>query len=328
MRHFSTLVTFPMAPRPTHILVVLDAGSQHQPALERGVWLAERTGATLELFVCDYDQDLSAAGPFDSAALQCARRRLLSAHRRTLEARANRLAARGIRARVDVRWEHPLDAGVARKAAEAGADLVVKSTRFHAELGRALFSPADWNLMAGCPANLWLVKPRPMVQKPTILAAIDPRPSLSGPGSLDERILEAGVALERAAGGELHVFHGFDISSALAVSAEALSAPISAPVRDLRTTLMHEHRNAVLALTDRHSIPAERVHVHEGPVRQLLIAWIRDMGVDVVAMGAVSRGARPRPSIGSTAELVLDEIPCDLLVVTPGRSGSGHVPEV
>src|SRR5690606_1983057 len=175
---------------------------------------------------------------------------------------------------------------------------------------------------------LWLVKPRPMVQKPTILAAIDPRPSLSGPGSLDERILEAGVALERAAGGELHVFHGFDISSALAVSAEALSAPISAPVRDLRTTLMHEHRNAVLALTDRHSIPAERVHVHEGPVRQLLIAWIRDMGVDVVAMGAVSRGARPRPSIGSTAELVLDEIPCDLLVVTPGRSGSGHVPEV
>ena len=307
-----------MVSRPAHILVVLDVGSKHQPALERAAWLAERTGAALELFVCDYDQDLSACGPLDSTALKCARRHVLEGHRRTIETRARSLAARGIEVRVDVRWEHPLDAAVASKAAETRTDLVLKSTRFHAELGRSLFSAADFGLMTSCPTSLWLVKPRP-IGKPTILAAIDPRPCLGGAGSLDERLLESGIALERATGGELHVFHGFDISSALAVSAEALATPISAPAHDIRTTVMREHRDAVLALTSRHGLAPDRVHVHEGPVRQLLVAWARDLNVDVLAMGAVSRGARPRPAIGSTAEHVLDEIPCDLLIV-PARA--------
>src|SRR5690606_28151599 len=95
-RTSSTSMTADLA----HILVVLDAGAKQQPALERGAWLAERTGAALELFVCDYDQDLAASPHFDPGALECARRHLLAAHRRTLEAHAKRLAARGIHARV------------------------------------------------------------------------------------------------------------------------------------------------------------------------------------------------------------------------------------
>ena len=307
-----------MATRPEHILVVLDADSKHQPALERGMWLAERTGASLELLVCDYDQDLSTPSKsFDSAALESARRRLLATHRHALDARVRPAAARGIRVRIDVRWEHPLDASVLRKAAETGADLVLKSTHYHAGLGRTLFSAADWNLMTRSPVDLWLVKPRPIAQNPTILTAIDPRPCLDGAGAVDERILEAGLELERALRGELHVFHGFDISAALAASAEAFSAPISAPARDLKSTLMREHRDAVLALTDRHGLARERVHVHEGPVRQLLVAWTRGMNVDVLALAAVSRGHHDPPCIGSTAERVLDEIPCDLLIVAP-----------
>jgi len=315
-----------MATRPAHILVVLEADAKHQPALDRGIWLAERTGATLDLLVCDYDQDLSAgSGQFDSAALESARRRLLASHRHTLDARARPLSARGISVRIDVRWEHPLDAAVLRKAAETGADLVVKSTHYHAGLGRTLFSAADWNLMTRCPVDLWLVKPRPIAQKPTILTAIDPRPNLDGAGPIDERILETGIALERALRGELHVFHGFDISAALAVSAEAFSAPISAPARDLKSALMREHLDAVLGLTDRHGLERERVHVHEGPVRQLLVAWTRGMNVDVLAISAVSRGRRDARCIGSTAERVLDEIPCDLLIVAPPATGSGTV---
>lgn len=302
-----------------HILVVLDAGAKQQPALERGAWLAERTGAALELFVCDYDQDLAASPHFDPGALECARRHLLAAHRRTLEAHAKRLAARGIHARVDVRWAHPLDASIVEKAAEARTDLVLKSTRYHAEIGRSLFSAVDWSLMTSCPTNLWLAKPRSVSEPPTILAAVDPRSGIGDAGAaLDARILDIGVRLERALRGELHVFHGFDISSALAASADALRSPISAPVRDLRSDLLHEHRRGVLALTDRVELARERVHVHEGPVRQLLTAWAREMNSDVLAVGAVSRGALPRRHIGSLAQQVLDAVPCDLLIVAPG----------
>src|SRR5690606_1962292 len=147
----------------------------------------------------------------------------------------------------DVRWHHPLDAGVVQKADEAKADLVLKGSRYHAELGRSSFSAADWGLMASCPVNLWLAKARAPARTPTILAAVDPRQCVRGGASIDERVLRAAVELEQAIDGAVHVFHGFDLSSALAVSADALSSPISAPVRDLNAALMREHRDAVLA---------------------------------------------------------------------------------
>lgn len=306
-----------MPPPLTHILVVLDPGSKQQPALERGAWLAERTGAMLELFVCVYDQDLTAYRGLDSDALALARRQLVAAHRRTLEAHAKQLNARGIRARVDVSFEHPQDAGVVRKAAQTHTDLVLKGTRYSAELSRSLFSAADWNLIAHCPATLWLVKPKPMAPTPRIFAAIDPREQTDAAPSIVERILDTAATLEQAVDGELHVLHGFDISAALAASSHILAAPIAAPVRDLRSSVARDHEQAVLAAATRYSLAAERIHVREGPARRLLLAWAREMNADLLALSALSRSALPRKLIGSTAEQVLDEAPCDLLIVPP-----------
>src|SRR5690606_37287529 len=124
----------------------------------------ERTGAYLELFICDYDQDLAAFGPFDATALDSARRRLIATHVRTLKDHARRLSARGIRVRVDARWGHPLAAGILRKAPASGADLIFKTTLYDDGLGRSLFSNVDWSLIRSCPTRLWLVKPRAAVE--------------------------------------------------------------------------------------------------------------------------------------------------------------------
>ncbi len=306
-----------MPPSLKHILVVLDPGSKQQAALERGAWLAERTGAMLELFVCAYDPDLTGSDEIDTDTLALARRQLLASHRRTLEAHARQLNARGIRARIDLCWGHPQDAGIVRKAAQTKTDLVLKSTRYSAELSRSLFSATDWNLMTHCPANLWLAKPKPLAAAPTIVAAIDPRKQNGAVTALDEQILASAVTLERAVGGELHVLHGFDISAALAMSSHILAAPIAAPVRNLRTSVAHEHEQAVLTATAPHSVAAERIHLREGSARRLLVAWTREMNADLLAMGALSRSALPLKFIGSTAEHVLDEAPCDLLIVAP-----------
>lgn len=43
------------------ILVVVDpASAEPQPVVERAGWLAEKTGAAVELFACDYDVDVDA----------------------------------------------------------------------------------------------------------------------------------------------------------------------------------------------------------------------------------------------------------------------------
>jgi universal stress protein E len=44
----------------------------------------------------------------------------------------------------------------------------------------------------------------------------------------------------------------------------------------------------------------------------------RDRNADLVVMGAVARWSLQRAVIGSTAEKVLDHLPCDILIVRPG----------
>ena len=52
------------------LLVIVDPTSDAQPAVERAVWLAERLGATVELFVCDYDPYLAGERFYDTDSLQ------------------------------------------------------------------------------------------------------------------------------------------------------------------------------------------------------------------------------------------------------------------
>jgi universal stress protein E len=45
----------------------------------------------------------------------------------------------------------------------------------------------------------------------------------------------------------------------------------------------------------------------------------RRIGADLVVMGAVSRSGLKRVFIGNTAERVLNDLPCDVLVVKPAH---------
>ena len=75
---------------------------------------------------------------------------------------------------------------------------------------------------------------------------------------------------------------------------------------------------ALDALLAGYAIPQDRVHLGEGDTREVLIASIEELHADIVVMGAVARGALQRMLLGSTAELILDHVPCDLLIVKPG----------
>ena len=66
------------------ILVIVDPTSDAQPAVEKGVWLAERLGATVELFICDYEQHLAGAQFYDSESLRASRVALIDGHLRRL----------------------------------------------------------------------------------------------------------------------------------------------------------------------------------------------------------------------------------------------------
>ncbi|MDN5872600.1 MAG: universal stress protein [Nitrococcus sp.] len=297
-----------------NILVVVDPGAQRQPALERAAWLAKRSGATLELFICDYDQYFGCEHLYDSESLVNARGQLIARHARHLRDQARRLAEQGIEVSVDARLDHPLHEAIVRKVQDAGSDIVFKDTHYHAPLGRALFSNTDWSLLRSCPVPLWLVKAQPMPGRPRIMAAVDPLHEHDKFAELDHRMLEAAGALRSAIDGELHLVHVYEIAPALAKST---ATPISMPLRDIAEALKKQHSDAVFDLADAHALERGAVHICQGRTQQVLIRFMRQMNADVVVLGAVSRSALHREVLGSTAEQVLDHFPCDMLIVKP-----------
>lgn len=299
------------------ILVVVDPTTSEQPAMTRAAWLARKTGASIELFICDYDQYLSGERFFDSQSMEKARENLIDSHRKRLHKLAQGIAADGISVFVDASWDHPLHDGIVRKVMRSKPDIVFKDTHYHAAIRRSIFSNTDWNLIRDCPAPLLLVKPEGFEEPLSIIAAVDPVHERDKPAELDHRILDTARTLAEQLGGDLHVLHGFDPSPAYAVSADSMAFPISAPIKEMMEALKTKHQAAVEDLLEGRNIPESRVHVLEGDTREVMIGLVQQLDADVVVMGAVSRGALQRLVLGSTAEHVLDHVPCDVLIVKP-----------
>jgi universal stress protein E len=307
-----------MPANENHVLAVIDPTSDEQPALERAAQIAAKSGATLELFVCDYDQYLAGERFFDEKSLHQARNNMLDFHRKRLRELADSVASRHrITTRQDVAWDHPLHEGIVRKAISSGARLLVKDTHYHSVFKRSIFSNTDWNLIRNCPCELLLVKHRETAAHPQVIAAVDPLHEHDKPADLDDRILDAAVNYCASIGGTLHICHAFDPAPALAVSADAVTMPLAVPARELIDTLKSTHTRAVHKLVDERGLGRDNLHIHQGPAHEVLLDVADEVHADLVVMGAVSRSALQRLFLGSTAEKLLDRLPCDVLIVKP-----------
>lgn len=299
------------------ILSVVDPTAAEQPALARAAWLAKVLGASLELFICDYDQYLAGGRLFESKSLEKARESLLRNHTRRLKKLAEPYIQQGLDVTVDARWGKPLDHGIVRKVIDAQPILVVKDTHYHDVLKRTVLSNTDWSLIRSCPAPLLLVKEHDLSPTPTILAAVDPMHEHDKPAELDRSILAFAKELASAVSGQLHVLHSYDTAPILAAAADSPGTAISIPAAELTAGMEREHREALDRLLAAYPVDADHVHLIEGPPHQVLIDTARDQQADVVVMGAVSRSGLKRIFVGSTAERTLDRLPCDLIVVKP-----------
>lgn len=299
------------------ILAVVDPTTKEQPAVARAAWLAKKLDSKLELFICDYDQYLAGERFFDTKALARARSGLMQRHGKRLEKLAEPLRSTGIDVSVDTAWDHPLHEGILRKIERSKPKLVVKDTHFHTAIRRSLFSNTDWQIIRECQSPLWLVKPHDDPAVSVLLAAVDPLHDRDKPAKLDHKILDTADEIRQAIDGVIHVVHAFDPAPIYAVSTDAMSFPITEPINDAVMGLRAQHQAAMDQLLSKHGIAVESTHVTDGETREVLVNTVDKLDADVVVIGAVSRGALKRLALGSTAERVLDFVPCDLLIVKP-----------
>jgi universal stress protein E len=301
----------------SQILCVIDPTSDAQPAMQRAAWLAGKTGAELELFICYYNEYLGGERLFDSPSLEKARQEIISGHEKRLEMLAEPLRKSSLVVKTTAVWDHPLHEGIVRHAAAVGADIVFKDTHHHSAIARALLTNTDWNLIRSCAAPLWLVKPRDIPENPVFVAAVDPLHEHDKPAALDDQILVIGKTLADATGAEVRAFHSYDPRTTLVGATACAYIPVSLPFEELAEQLIADHKNRFAEVVKKHDMNSGKTHLVSGLIHEELPEFCSNIDAAVVVMGAVSRNRWKRLFVGATAERTLEHLPCDLLIIKP-----------
>lgn len=300
------------------ILAIVEPDIIPQEVVARAAWLAERTGCKLNLLLCDSDVTALATGFYVSNETRSIADNLRAAQREILDDLAAPAKAADIELDLDVLDERPVGDAVLARALDLNPRFVVKGTEYESDARRAVFVDTDWFLIRSCPYPLWLVKPHEMPAEPLIIAAVDPTHGEDESARVDRLIVEQAQAIAREINGDVHLLHTYQALKGIGAEATRTFKPIRLPVEELSERMAREHREKLDALAASAGIDESHTHQLPGAARDVIPYFARDRGADLVVMGAVARWSLKRSVIGSTAERVLDHLPCDILIVKPG----------
>jgi len=147
-----------------------------------------------------------------------------------------------------------------------------------------------------------------------VAAAIDPGHVYDRPLALDDQILAAARLLATSLGTSLQVLNAV----LPLVMTEAAGGPLGiGGTLDVRAAVeaCTLRRAELESLVAAYGVSTSNLHVRLGVPSEVLPELAQELSAAVLVMGAVSRSGLQRLFIGSTAEQVLESLPCDALVV-------------
>jgi universal stress protein E len=306
-------------------ILVAIADLHHVPggALRRAAALARATDARVELYHC------VTAPRTESRRLgkrlidvQLTPEGSLSVAQKALERIARSKLLQGCRVNCAATWDKPAHEAIVRRAVATHSDLIINGTRSHGVADRMFLRHTDWELVRHSPVPLLLVKSDRQPSRAVVLAAIDPLHANSKPARLDAQILDVAAGMAAVLKATLHAFHAYMPPSV------ALGAGLGVPVVWDSTELDTNHTQQVMreftGALRRTEIPISRRHLRVGAAATELAECAQRIRATLVVMGAVSRSRLDRLFIGNTAERVLDELTCDVLIVKPRSAHQGR----
>lgn len=291
----------------TIFVAIADPSISAQPALDRGAQLAESFGARVVLFHAAFDAALSGRPFFDSKRLARSRGSYVAHRTRLLERRAAALRGRGLRVDVSVVWEEPVHEAVIRAAIREKAEFVVAGRHERRANRPPQFRLTDWELMRLCPCPLLLVHPASSRRSSdVVLAALDPMHANEKPAGLDSAITRWAAAIAEALSVDCHTVHAVP-TSAYPLGATAIE----------RKRFDSRIRARIQRLMRKADMDVQELHLVHGNVAEVVPDLARELPAQIVVMGIISRRWMKRFVIGDTAETIVRDVSCDLLLIKP-----------
>jgi universal stress protein E len=293
------------------LVAVKDLHARSHPAALKAAQLARALGAELQLFHSvgtPLYEDLCAQGDRSLEALE---RDLRQQALRRLEVIADQLRQHSIRVSVVAEWDYPVYESIVRQALRIKADLIVVSRHTGHHTAPWMLRMTDWELVRLSPIPLLLVKNSHAYRHPAVLAALDPTHAFAKPLQLDKEILRLSRAVSQGLRGTLYAVHAY----ARMPTTAGLMTPLlfekmqQQQLRSAKARLAHTLRSMRFSRARQYLIAGDPISAITSAARKSHSA--------IVVMGAVSRSGLKKLFIGNTAESILDELGCDILVVKP-----------
>jgi len=296
------------------LIAVADPSVTANKAVKRGLEIAVKSGASIELFC-----SVSLTGSYGDISRAESRefaQSLLESRRSELQRMCTRLRRTMPRINCSVELDYPPHEAIVRQALRVRADIVLIEAHRHNLFARLLLSQTDFALIRECPVPLLIVKGARPHRGGALLVALDPWHAAGKPAALDKRIVEAGRVLAHIQGGALHSAHVY--APLMSFVGGAIGGPVVPTV-----TLPEERRYSndirrrFKEVSAAYDIGPRNTHLRAGDPAYELPALARAVKANTVVMGAVSRSVLKRLFIGNTSERVLDALNCDVLIVKP-----------
>jgi len=289
------------------ILIVLAREGDPSQVLKKGLMLARRFNAHVELFLCEAECAYALEHQYDPLGTDKARSSSLAISRAWVERLWSSLEVNDVSVSMEVVCETPLCEAVRRKVARSKPDLVLRGmgTGSHPTC-----SVSDSDLVRTCPAPLLLTRGMPWQSRSTVAAALD----VSGADSpeLIRTILLAADYMSEACGASLEVLYANRFETA---PPDALKS-----ARDL----LIERAAAV-------SVHPRAAHVLVGDPATAIPKFVAQRSYDILVLGALTHRDAMTALVGTLTGRLIETLECDLLLVRPSskvaaRALSAHRP--
>lgn len=267
------------------LLVVIGADGSESLALKKAKMIAGVTQSHLHLLICDTRTD----------------------HSRFLDSVTASLKNDGFSVTAQQAWFDSPHQTVIKVQQAEGCALIVKQHKADNPLKKALLTPEDWKLLRFSPVPVLMVRNDTPWANSNILAAVD-----VGNADEEHRSLHSGI-----------IAHAYDIAQMAKANLHVVTAypspMLSAadPTFQLKETIEERYREQCKAFQDEYDISEDRLHVVEGPADVVISQVARKLAATVTVIGTVARTGISGALIGNTAEVILDSLDSDMLVLKP-----------
>ncbi len=297
------------------ILTVIDPTLERDPIIARAKLLSKASGAEVDFFInsnnsLNEHSYIYAGVDADFFAVQ---RKLWTAHyQNQLKELQEEFAKEGLSCKTTFNEHHHLGEAIINHVRESKPDLVLKSTHHHSLLERSVITNTDWRLIRKCPAPLWLAKPDTWNGEASLVTAVDPLHPKSAQATLDHLLIATTQFLAKLLTQKACVFHSYFpfVSSMF---------PPETDTSEHLARIRREHEEKLDELLEKHNIDKSNSHLTHGDLVPSLVNYLKSEDANLLVIGALSRNFLERAIVGNTAEKILEDCPCDVLVLKPPR---------